>query len=131
MPTIQVDSPQFSFREAALASGVSLTQLRNWIDRKQILLDANTEREDASWRKFSILDVLRIAFVSKLACFTSIVTASELVETTMLYPAQCLKSFKKAPAAVLEMAYKFIKYVVYNDGDNVAIGSGHTSIVDG
>ena len=88
------------------------------------------EREDASWRKFSILDVLRIAFVSKLAGFTSIVTASELVESTMLYPAQCLRSFEKAPASVLEIAYKFIKYVIYNDGENIAIGSGHTSIVD-
>jgi hypothetical protein len=53
------------FGTAAHASGEKETRLRNWIDRGYITFDADRERE--GHRRFSELDVIRMALVGRLA----------------------------------------------------------------
>lgn len=122
MVTIQVDAPQFSFTEAALAAGVTPKTLRNWMDRKQICLDADQEREGDAWRRFSILDVIRVAFVSKLVGYcVSVRTASELIESTIVSLAKRLRAFKNPPLAALMASYDPARFILYEDGDGYAI----------
>jgi hypothetical protein len=53
------------FGAAAHASGEKETRLRNWIDRGYLTFDADHERE--GHRRFSELDVIRMALVGRLA----------------------------------------------------------------
>ncbi|MHC1710593.1 MAG: hypothetical protein AB9872_00330 [Solidesulfovibrio sp.] len=122
MTTIDVAEQRFTFREAALAAGMTPKTLRNWIDRKLILLDADTDREDDTWRKFSLLDVIRIAFVYRLVGYcVSVNRASELIEDTIVSLAKQLRAFKNPPLAALLISYDTSKFVLYHEGDNLVI----------
>ncbi|MCB2190426.1 MAG: helix-turn-helix domain-containing protein [Deltaproteobacteria bacterium] len=60
----QMTEGRFTFTEAALAAGVPPKTLRGWLDRGKrygIGFDAEEKREGASWRRFSVLDVVRAA----------------------------------------------------------------------
>lgn len=122
MTTIDVAEQRFTFREAALAAGVTPKTLRNWIDRKLILLDANADREDDTWRKFSLLDVIRIAFVYRLVGYcVSVRSASELIEDTIVSLAKQLQAFKHPPLAALLVSFDTSKFVLYHLGDDIVI----------
>jgi len=119
---IDVAEQRFTFGEAALAAGVTPKTLRNWTDRKLILLDADTDREDDTWRKFSLLDVIRIAFVSRLVGYcVSVRSASELIEDTIVSLAKQLRAFKNPPLAALLVSYDTSKFVLYHIGDDIMI----------
>jgi len=122
MPTLNVDAPQFSFREAALAAGVTPKTLRNWLDRGQILLDADAEREGDANRRYSLLDTMRIAFVSRLVGYcVSVRMASELIEETIVSLAKRLRAFKNPPLAALMASYDPARFVLYEEGDDYVI----------
>lgn len=75
---------EFRLTEAALAIGTTPKQIRNWLAREQIFLDADRSREPGSWRSLTFLDVLRIALVKELAGFcVPVKRASEIVEGAM------------------------------------------------
>ena len=70
----------YSLGDAAIAAGVDWTRLKNWLDRKQIKLDG-AEPEPGRHRRFSFLDVLRIALIGQMVRWgLTADTSSNLVE---------------------------------------------------
>jgi hypothetical protein len=59
----------YTFGDAALASGVPPKVIRNWMDRGQVRLEADEEREGLRWRRFSMFDILRLALTKRLVDF--------------------------------------------------------------
>lgn len=58
--------PQITFGFAAKAAGISEATLRNWLDRGQVWLEGDDEREEGAWRRFALVDVVRLAIVGRL-----------------------------------------------------------------
>jgi DNA-binding transcriptional MerR regulator len=57
------------FSAAAYCAEVDEKRIRNWMDRKSIRLDANAKRVKGRYRRFSELDVIRLAIISRLSKF--------------------------------------------------------------
>lgn len=71
---------QITFTLAARAAGVTEKQLRNWLDKAQVPLQGDDERSEGQWRRFSLIDVVRLAVVGSLVRYgIPIVTAADLV----------------------------------------------------
>ncbi len=70
------------FAVAAASVGISPKRIRNWLDNRNVYLDANEKRADArKHRRFSELDVVRMGIVARLTHVGfSAEHASELVE---------------------------------------------------
>jgi hypothetical protein len=69
---------------AVHVAGLSKTQVRNWLIRDQIYLDANEGREEATHRRFSRLDTVRLGLVARLTSLGyTTKLASAIVETTI------------------------------------------------
>lgn len=61
-----IGAPDISFGKAALSAGVPEKVLRNWLDRRQITLDAETAHTSGRWRRFSVTDVVRISLMKRI-----------------------------------------------------------------
>jgi len=59
---------RFSLANAAYAAGVDWTRLKNWLDRGLITLDGAMP-DPGKHRRFSFIDILRIAFIGRLCRF--------------------------------------------------------------
>ncbi len=58
--------PQITFTGAVRASGNTERQLRHWVDNAQVTLQGDSEREQGQWRRFSLVDVVRLAIIGTL-----------------------------------------------------------------
>jgi hypothetical protein len=77
-----IGDAQVTFGQAARAAGITEKQLRNWLDKGQVLLIGDDKREQGQWRKFAIIDLIRIASVGRLVSYgVDVSTAYELVRT--------------------------------------------------
>lgn len=75
-----IGDAQVTFGEAARAAGITEKQLRNWLDKGQVLLIGDNKREQGQWRKFAIIDLIRLAAVGRLVGYgLDVSTAYELV----------------------------------------------------
>ena len=102
-----ISTETFTIKEAESATGCSPRALRNWVDRKQVYLDAEQDRDDQTWRRFSLLDVTRFALVGRLvACGVSVQRASEIIEDHLGGTFKLLGSYKNTPAGALVAGLK-------------------------
>jgi hypothetical protein len=106
---------QYAFGDAVLAAGVSPAALRNWLDRGQIPeLDAEAEeRAGARWRRFSLLDVLRLAMVRRVVDYGAPVAFAGLAAGGWLASAALLLAYTRTPVAALAAHYRHRIAVVW------------------
>lgn len=73
---------QITFALAAKAAGITEKQLRNWLDKAQIALEGDDERSEGQWRRFSLIDVVRLGIVGTLASYgVPVMQAAEIIGT--------------------------------------------------
>lgn len=58
--------PRFSLTEAAVLASLRPKTVRNWVDRGQLKFQFEEERNDATWRKLSLVDTFGLAIVGVL-----------------------------------------------------------------
>src|SRR5262249_35889906 len=92
---------RYQFSEAAALADVPPKQVRNWIDRKQLMFrpDAEEEREGQSWRLFSPLDIARIAITKALVDFGIPVGSASLAAMGVFGGPANVAFLSKMPAA--------------------------------
>jgi DNA-binding transcriptional MerR regulator len=84
MVTHPIERAQVTFSHAARAAGVTDRTLRNWLDRGQVILEGDDGRVGATWRRFSILDVVRLAIIGRLVDYgVPVAEAYEIVADTI------------------------------------------------
>lgn len=71
-----IHRPEVLFRDAATAASCPPSTLRNWLDRGQVTLAADVGR-DGGWRRFTPLDVVRLALIKTLVDFGFTVRAAD------------------------------------------------------
>jgi hypothetical protein len=71
---------QVTFKLAAHAAGITEKQLRNWLDKAQVSLQGDDERSEGQWRRFSLIDVVRLGIVGAIVGYGVPVTlAAEII----------------------------------------------------
>lgn len=78
------DTPQkpVSLGDAAYAAGIEWTRVRNWLDRGQIKLDADADKDSGKHRRFYFWDVVRIGMIGRFVRYgMNVETASKMTET--------------------------------------------------
>jgi hypothetical protein len=71
---------QVTFKLAAHAAGITEKQLRNWLDKAQVSLQGDDERSEGQWRRFSLVDVVRIGIIGAIVGYGIPVTlAAEII----------------------------------------------------
>jgi hypothetical protein len=92
-----------SLSEAADAAGIdSEKRVRHWLDRRQITLDAN-EKDYGKHRRFTFLDVVKLATIAKLLRFGMTVERADRLVSQVI-SADTLKN--PAPAALIVRSWK-------------------------
>lgn len=71
-----IHRPEVLFRDAASAASCPPSTLRNWLDRGQVTLAADVGR-GRGWRRFTPLDVVRLALIKTLVDFGFTVRAAD------------------------------------------------------
>jgi DNA-binding transcriptional MerR regulator len=56
----------FPLSNASIRAGVPSTQVRNWLDRKLVKLDANRLQRGRKHRRFTTTDIVRLALIGGL-----------------------------------------------------------------
>lgn len=96
---------QITFAHAARAAGLTEKTLRNWLDRGQVILTGDEEREGASWRRFSLLDVVRLACVGRLASYGfSVRDAAVMVDDLIADRLSLLRRYRNTPPNAIAAA---------------------------
>ena len=111
---------RFTFTEAALVAGITPKTLRNWLDRygEALELDAEGEREGTGWRRFSLVDVIRMAFLAKLATLGwTIPEASAIVSAVLDHRLALLASYKNTPVQLIPATFHNLVLVTWRDSD--------------
>lgn len=115
----QINEKRFTFTEAALAAGLTPKQLRNWLDKERgygLVLDAETERPGDGWRRFSIVDVLRINFIGAAVEFCiSVKDAAQIIETVISKKLNFLITYKNTPMGVILATFKQSWLTIWRD----------------
>lgn len=80
----------YTIREAALASGVSSKSIRNWLDDSEVAgamrLDADADREGGQWRRFTFVDIVKLAMTGALSTYcVPLAYAARVANTTVHY----------------------------------------------
>lgn len=60
--------PRHAYGAVVAATGVKPATLRNWLTRKQLVLNADEGHTEEKWRLFSVRDVVQIAVLNALSC---------------------------------------------------------------
>lgn len=68
-----------TFSRAVQAARMEGNKLRNWLDRDQVTLEAHAERHGRSWRRFTLLDVVRLAIMWRIVEYGFTVEAADEV----------------------------------------------------
>ena len=120
---------QVTFGNAARAAGLPEKTLRNWLDRGQVLLEGDDEREGGNWRRFSVLDVIRLAIIGRLVAYGLTVTmAYELVADTVDNQTRALIAYRNTPPRALAAILSGITLAVHKGpADEVHVIVGHTA----
>ncbi|MGH6792858.1 MAG: hypothetical protein ACRECF_09000 [Methyloceanibacter sp.] len=73
---------QVTFTRAAYAAGISEKQLRGWLDNSKVGLEGDDDRSEGQWRRFSLIDVVRLGIVGTLVSYgVPVVLAAEIIGT--------------------------------------------------
>lgn len=110
-----ITAETFTFATAAMASGVPIKTLRNWLDRDQVLLDASPDRQKGKWRRFSHWDVLRLALAKPLVDYSVPVEFASLVVGGLLTPLNLHLGYKNSPTRVLAISLQFTTLLAWRD----------------
>ncbi|NUB09726.1 hypothetical protein FW320_26645 [Azospirillum sp. Vi22] len=102
--TNPISDKRYRFSSVVYATGGNAKVIRNWLDRKQVTLEANEEREGQKWRRFSVWDAFRLAVIRRLVEFCIPVEAAGLIVGGLLVPHMLLLSDKNTPARALAAA---------------------------
>ena len=71
---------QITFTLAASASRATEKQLRHWLDKAQVSLQGDDERVEGQWRRFSLIDVVRLGIINALVGYgVPVVQAAEII----------------------------------------------------
>ena len=128
----QIAAAQITFGIAARAAGLSEKALRNWLDKGQVGLEFDRDREGASWRRFSILDVMRLAVIGALVRYgLRVQVAVSLVDTEMAAALRALATYRKTPPRAAAARFMNLRIAVSLgsarvDGDAINIRIART-----
>jgi hypothetical protein len=116
-----VTRAQITFSRAAVAAGLTEKTLRGWLDRGQVILEGDAEREEGAWRRFSILDVVRLAIIGRVVRYGfEVRTAYEIVASTVDGKLRLVASYRNTPPSVIPAALQGLVIVLaYVDGKRV------------
>lgn len=106
---------RYTFSDAALASGASPKAIRNWIDKKQVLLDADESRPSGKWRRFSVWDAVRLAYARRMIDSGVPVEFAGLMAGSLLVPVMRLLSYKNTPPDALTAALRGTQLMMWPD----------------
>ena len=126
---------QVTFRHAARAAGVTEKTLRNWLDRGQVILSGDDDREEGTWRRFSILDVVRLAIIGRISAYgLAVRDAAEIVSDMVDDRTQALMRFRSTPPGALVAGLHGLRLAIqkFPDGvgHQVARSVGHEDLPD-
>lgn len=80
----------YTIREAAFAAGLSPKSIRNWLDDAEVAsnlhLDADADREGGQWRRFTFVDIVKLAVTGALSTYcVPLAYAARVANTTVHY----------------------------------------------
>jgi hypothetical protein len=97
-----ITSKTVTFREAALAAGISEGMLRGWLDRKQVRPDGDTSRGELAWRRFSPVDCVCLKATARLVAYgLQVEYAHKLVRAYVDSQLGLLKEYRNTPIEVM------------------------------
>lgn len=102
----------FPLRQAVAASKVPEPTLRNWLNRRQLPLNAQEDREEGSWRLFSERDIVTIALAGRLYRLGVPVSQIQKIVGPMV------SSYEGALGRVMNSAAGFPMFLVSRPGDS-------------
>lgn len=81
---VNFNKPLYPFGAVVAVTGVKAATLRNWLTRKQLVLNANEDHDEEKWRLFSVRDTVQIAVLNSLSSLgLSIKDASTVADVLM------------------------------------------------
>ena len=79
------EPPAYSLREVETVLPVSAKTVRNWLDRRLVYLNANEDRKDGSWRRFTELDAFRLVSIGLMVAYgVPVSLASRILEGELM-----------------------------------------------
>ncbi|MFG1204404.1 MerR family transcriptional regulator [Xanthobacter aminoxidans] len=108
-----IGQPTITFATAVRAAGLTNRQLRGWVDKKQVHLHGDSERTDGQWRRFSPVDVARLALIGEIVKHgVGVVDAQRIVANTVDPAFLRLASFKSAPIETIAQSCRDMVLIV-------------------
>ena len=112
--------PQYPFNSVTKITDVKMRQLRNWLERGAIKLDANDKRKNGKHRRFSEMDMFRIALISSLVSMGfSHIRASEIAESTNVKDKRLCIHFNGDAAATINIKQMVMRIKLKLDGQHL------------
>src|SRR5512147_1616517 len=109
--------PQITFSLAAHAAGITEKALRNWLDKGQVWLEGDDDREQGQWRRFSLMDVVRLAVIGSLVRYgIGVPAAAEIIATNVDHKLRAFARDPCAPRRALYAALNSVTIVISNGG---------------
>ena len=100
-----ISRAQITFGHAARAAGIAEKQLRNWLDKGQVLLQGEDERVDGQWRRFSFIDVIRLAVIGTLVRYgVRVSMAADIIRDNVDSKLYSLANRRNAPPRAMAAA---------------------------
>lgn len=119
----EAQAKRFTFTETALAAGVKPKALRWWLDKGQVHLDAEDEREGTGWRRFSVVDAIRIALIGLLVGYcVPVEHSSEIAEDLIRKKLGLLMTYKNTPFDAVRTALMTAAFAVWPEGGSWGYG---------
>lgn len=110
-----ISDKRYRFSSVVYATGGNAKVIRNWLDRKQVMLEANEEREGQKWRQFSVWDAFRLAVIRRLVEFCVPVELASLIVGGLLVPHMLLLTYKNTPPRALVAALSHTVLFVWRE----------------
>ncbi|MEQ8226503.1 MAG: MerR family transcriptional regulator [Rhodospirillales bacterium] len=112
------NTPRFRLQQVCDICEVSERRLRSWLDRKQIALDADSERKEGTTahRRFSAFDLVRIGTVSRLVDYGAPIAEANRLAKEMLdgmIGLDGMASWRNTPVDAIFAALNCHKVVVW------------------
>lgn len=122
-----IGQPTITFASAVRAAGLTNRQLRGWVDKKQVHLHGDSERTDGQWRRFSPVDVARLALIGEIVKHgVGIADAQRIVAGAVDGVFGRLASFKNAPVETIAQSCRDMVLIVVVSGEGA---DGHVFFV--
>lgn len=107
---------QITFALAAKAAGITDKQLRNWLDKGQVLLQGDDDRGEGQWRRFSLIDVVRLGIIGAIVRYGVKVTdAGDIIRDNVDSKLMTLAGHDNAPRQAISASMRGVTILISRD----------------